>query len=58
MLAVKGLLQQQKPSIKNDSDFGLLYQTISKKVERIDHLNESVSPRKRRWSNPAVRERP
>ena len=37
--------------MRNDSDFDLFYQTVRKKAERIDALNEPVLPRKRRWPN-------
>ena len=33
-------------SIRNDPDFDLFYQAVSKKVEKIDDLNEAVLPRK------------
>ena len=33
-------------SMRNDSDFDLFYQTVGKKAERIDDLNEPVLSRK------------
>ena len=36
--------------MRNDSDFDLFYQTVSKKAEKIDGLNEPVLPRK--WYRP------
>ena len=44
--------------MKKDSDFNLFYQRVSKNAERTDDLNKSVSPRKQRRSNPAVRKWP
>ena len=40
--------------MRNDSDFDLFYQTVRKKAERIDDLNELVLPRKRRQPNYSV----
>ena len=40
--------------MRNDSDFDLFYQTVSKKVERIDDLNKPVLPRKRRRPNYSI----
>ena len=37
-------------SMRNDSDFDLFQQTVSKKAERIDNLNEPVLPRI--WCQP------
>ena len=41
-------------SIINDPDFDLFYQLVSKKVEKIDDLNEAVLPRKQWQPNYSI----
>ena len=41
-------------SMRNDSDFDLFYQTVRKKAQRIDDLNELVLPRKQREPNYSI----
>ena len=43
-------------SMRNDSNFDLFYQRVSKKAERSDDLNEPVLPRKRRQPNYSILE--
>ena len=38
-------------SMRNDSDFDLFYQTVCKKTEKVDDLNEPRLPRKGRQPN-------
>ena len=38
-------------SMRNDSDFDLFYQTVCKKTEKVDDLNEPCLPRKGRQPN-------
>ena len=41
-------------SMRSDSDFDLFYQTVNKKAEKIDDLNEQVLPRKRRQPDYSI----
>ena len=41
-------------SMRNNSDFDLFYQTVSKKAEQFDNLNKPVLPRERHQSNYSI----
>ena len=41
-------------SMRNDSDFDFFYQTVRKKAEKVDDLNEPFLPRKGRQPNYSI----